>query len=1014
MNKKLLALRLCLLMAVLLVPLAAAAQGVVAGRVFDSADRQPIPGVSVLVKGTQTGTITDADGNFSLTLAGPGQTLVFSFIGYATQEFTPPPPSQSRESLSIYLVSHAEELNDVVVVGYGVQKKSSVTASVVTVPTEEIQKTVTSNVASALQGRAPGVEVLQNGAEAGGDISIVVRGAGSFGSTEPLYIIDGAVGLNGLNSINPNDIASIEILKDGSAAAIYGSRAANGVVLVTTKSGKSGRTNVEVGGNWSWQTISKKLDFMNADEWRQFANMVADNSSSFERADQNVSPTNPGYSQDWQDLYYRGAPMWSLNASLSGGGQSNTFSASLGYTKQEGIVIETDYEKYNARINSTFDIGRFHISENVSLAHTKKQAVSPQGRMVQIPTIPVKDGRGRYVSTPQELNYSLLKSNITNPLALIYNRDSWTRKTDIVGSAGLVVDLVAGLKYKLNLAGSYLNSHGYTHTPEYASYWDAGGTPDSRFSQPYTSLSESRGEEFDYTIDNLLTFNGEFAGHEFDVLAGTSWMREFHRTMSISSGVADLGSAAVTTFNGEGTVTSAENNAALFSFLGRLNYAFRSRYLLSASIRSDKSSKFASGYRVGWFPSVSVGWNVHNEGFFNLSWIQRLKLRASYGEMGANFIDPYSFLNLAYGPVPAIFGSGGGSRQNGYVTRLAQPDLTWETAVSKNVGVEFGFIDNSLTFEVEWFSKENRDLLAPLEPLPSSGQTIIINDGDVPYYNTASVENKGWELTAGYRRAWSDWSVDVSANISFLDNEVKALGDGVQPIRGNMLSDKFNDRPSITMAGLPIGSFWGYKVLGVNPETGDFIFQGADGSAKAPSDVSDDDKRVIGNPIPDFTYGINVNLGWKSWDLTAFFQGTHGNDIFAAGKYFMYFDYDTNTLRDAMSGSWTAANRSATLPIAKTDNRNGGNALPSSFYVEDGSYFRCKNLQLGYSFPQMGFVQSARLYVGVTNLFTITDYSLYDPEVSSNTLFDRGLDGLQNNAPTVNSRTFNVGLSVKL
>ena len=628
--------------------IALAQQKTITGTVID-ANNEPVIGASVLEKGTSNGTITNLDGEYSLSVSA-GATLVFSYIGYKTQEVS----IGNKTTIKITLVEDSEQLDEVVVVGYGVQKKSSMTASVASVSAKEINKLVTSNVTSALQGRTPGVEVLQNGGEAGADVSILIRGAGTFGSTEPLYIIDGAVSNNGINSLNPNDISSIEILKDASAAAIYGSRASNGVVLVTTKSGKSGKTVVEINGSFSYQTPTKMLDFMNAEQWRTFANQVADNSPAFDRAPQNVNPTNPNLSTDWQDLYYQNAEMWNLSAAISGGGENSTFSTSIGYANQDGIIIQSNYEKYNARVNGTYKKGRFTITENLSIAHTSKQS-PPAGRSIMLPTIPVKDELGRYVSTPLLDGYSITQSDITNPLASIYARDNYTKKTDITGSLSIGVDIWKGIKYKLNLAGSYLSTHGYTHTPAFASYWDENGTPNSNFSQPYTSLSESRGESFNYTIDNLLTYNGTFGGHTFDVLLGTSWMREFYRTMSIDSGVSDLGAPAVTTYNGAGTVGSNELNSALLSFFARLNYDYKNRYLLSLSIRSDESSKFAKGNRVGYFPSVSVGWNIHQEEFFKVPWMSKLKIRGSYGELGANFIDPYSFLSLAYGPVPTIF-----------------------------------------------------------------------------------------------------------------------------------------------------------------------------------------------------------------------------------------------------------------------------------------------------------------------------------------------------------------------
>lgn len=999
--------KFCSIVFTMLLALQAFAQtNTVSGTVTDSTG-QPVIGAAVIEAGTANGVSTDLDGAYSIKVKD-GAALTFSCIGYQDQTVA----VNGRSVVNVTMDLDAELLNDVVVIGYGTQKKSSMTASVASISSKEVSKMVTSNVASALLGRTPGVEILQNGAEAGGDISIVIRGAGSFGETEPLYVIDGAIGSNGINLLNPNDIASIEILKDGAAAAIYGSRAANGVVLITTKNGKAGNVTVEVNGSFSYQTPSKKLDFMDADQWRSYANMLADNSSSFERAPQNVNPSNPNMSNDWQDLYYQNAPMYNLGASVSGGSENSTFSTSVGYTKQDGIVIQSGYDKYNARVNGMFKKGRFTVQENLAIAHAKKQ-VAPSSRAIEMPTIPVTDEFGRYVSTPLLDGYSVTNTDITNPLAGIYARDQYVEKTETTGSLSVNVDIWDGLKFKTTLSGSLLNTHNYNHTPEFASYWDEFGTPNSLFSQPYTSLSESRATNFNYTIDNILTYKNTFGGHTFDALLGHSWMREFYRMDGIDTGVTDLGSPSITTYNGAGTISSDEENAALLSFFARLNYDYKDTYLFSASIRRDESSKFSDGHRVGYFPSVSAGWNIHNENWFNIPAISKLKLRASYGELGANFISPYSFLSLAYGPVPVILN---GKRQYGYVTRLAQSDLTWETSISKNIALETSFFNDALSFSVEYFSKVNKDLLAPLEALPSSGQTIVVNDGDVPYYNTASVENKGLEFLVGYRKALNrDWHIDVQGNISFIKNNVLALGEGVQPIRGSLMSSKFSDRPTITQPGMPIGTFWGYKVVGISDE-GDFLYEAADGSSKTAKDVGEADKQVIGNPTPDFSYGLNVNLNYKNWDLTAFFQGTYGNDIFAAAKYQFYFNPDNNTLVDA-ANSWTSSNKSTNLPIAKTDNFNGGNSLPSSFYIEDGSYLRCKNLQIGYTFNEdqlakTGFVRGMRLYFSIQNLFTITKYPLYDPEVSSNTLFDRGIDGLYQTAPAINARAYNIGFNV--
>lgn len=999
---------LLMLWCMTLVPAAHAQTAEMSGTVTDSRGNA-IAGASIREIGTAArSTISDSKGKFTLHVA-PDAVLEIRHIGYKTQEVS----VAGRSGVTVRLQEDVLWVDEVVVVGYGMQKKSSLTAAVASTPVGEVRKQVAGNPASALQGFVPGVEVLQKGGEPGAEVKLLIRGAGTFGTTEPLYIIDGAISSNGLNSLNMADVASIELLKDGAAAAIYGSRAANGVVLVSTKQGRSGETLVEVSGAYSWQTPSKKLDFMNAGQWRQFINTVADN-SGLERAPENADPTAPGVDTDWQDLYLRSAPVYNLNAGISGGGKHTTFHTSLGYFKQDGIVVQSGYEKYSARINSTFSKGVLHVAENVFVAHTSNRPAS-SSRLMGLPIAPEKDEYERYVSVGPE--YNILSSGIENPIAHLYNEEIKDNATDVTGSLNLGLKLLKGLTYKLNLSGSYLNDRYYVHIPQYSTLWDESGKSVSGFGQSYTSLNESRSESFDYTIDNLLAYQNSFGDHTIDALLGTSWTREYYRTMSVSSDNHDLGGPDITGYNGPGTVGVKEMNSVLLSFFTRINYDYRNRYLLSASLRSDKSSKFAKGRRTGYFPSISAGWNLHGEDFFNVPWVSRLKIRGSYGQLGANFIDPYAFLSLAYGPVPAIFGD---ERVMGYITRMAEEKLTWERAVSSNVGLELGFFDNSLLLTADWFLRRNNDLLAPLAPLPSSGQTIVLNNGELPYFNTASVENKGLELSGEYRKTWGDFSLNVLANISFQKNKVLALGDGIQPIRGKDFSNKFNDRATITKPGLPIGSFWGYVVEGIDGK-GDFIFQDNNGldatgnlTGKPDGKVDENDKTVIGSPHPDFTYGINLSLAWKGWDLTAFFQGSHGNEIFCGAKYFYYFDYSTNCLADALN-SWTPDNTGTTLPIAKTDNRNGGNSLPSTFYIEDGSYFRCKNLQIGYTFDpllQNSFFKNVRIYAGVQNLFTVIRYPLYDPEVSADTLFDRGVDGQYLDAPTVNARVYTFGFNL--
>lgn len=895
-----------------------------------------------------------------------------------------------------------EQLEEVVVVGYGVQKKSSLTASVASVSNKEIVKTMSSNVASTLQGRMPGVDIVQQAGVAGADVNILVRGAASFGATEPLYVIDGAFSNNGLTSINPNDIESIEILKDGAAAAIYGSRAANGVVLITTKRGKQGKPVIEINGSFAVQTPTNIPDFLNASQWREFANMVADN-SGMAHAPENDNPTYPDVDTDWADEWLQFAPMWNLNASISGGGENSTFSTSIGYLDQTGMTVYSDFKRYNFRVNSSYKKGIFSLSENVAISHRDKTPTTAFN--IKLPTLPIYDEQGRLVSGGPDYYINPEDGQSKNPFASLEYSDRYNKVTEVIGALNAELDIWKGLKYKLSVSGNYSTSHNYTHTPQYDTRWFEDGSVDIDYSNTRNSVSESRGEEFTYTIDNLLTYDQTFNGHHVDALLGTSWMREYSRNMSIAT-IDDLGATNITGFQSiDGRISAGDSNAALLSFFARLNYDYEGKYLLSASIRRDESSKFYKDNRVGYFPSVSAGWNVHQESWFENPVVSKLKIRGSYGELGANFLDPYNFDPIAFGPIPYTLG--GNRYVDGRAAYLKSRDLTWETAKTTDVGIEMGFLNNDLTVQVDYFIKKNVDLLAQIDLNLSSGQVFEINSSsEKPYVNSASVKNTGWEFLLNYRKQLTpDFSIDASFNFSTLKNKVLALGDNVQPITSGAMSSYFNDSPSITMPGEAIGSFYGYRIDGFDAD-GNFIFTDTDGNGI----VNAEDKVILGNPIPDFSYGLNLNLTYKDFDMTMFFQGVAGNEIFNQMKYTYYFDYSNNCVTDVLN-AWSETNKDTNIPIMKTANTNGGNSLPSEFYVEDGAYFRCKNLQIGYTLPKkvldkLSFT-NLRFYVGVQNLFTITGYSGYDPEVSSNVLFSRGID----NSSYPNARTYTFGFN---
>lgn len=958
---------------------------------------EPVIGASVLVKGAGTGTVTDVDGNFALE-APVDALLAVSYIGYKKQEVR----VGGKVAYSILLQDDTEVLDEVIVVGYGVQKKSSLTGAVASISSQEISKQVSSNVASTLQGRTPGVDIVQQAGIAGGDVNIVIRGAASFGATEPLYVVDGAFSNAGLSSLNSNDIESIEILKDGAAAAIYGSRAANGVVLITTKKGKSGKPVVEIDGSFAFQKPTNIPDFLNAAEWRTFANLVADN-SGMPHAPENDNPTYPSQNTDWAKEWLQSAPVWNLNASIAGGTENSTFSTSLGYLDQTGMTIYSDYKRYNFRLNSSYKKGRFSFTETLGLTHKDKTPTTSFN--IALPTLPIYDEQGRFTSGGPDYYINPEDGKAGNKIAPLHYTDRFNKVTDLIGSLMAQLDIWGGIKYKLSLSGNYSNGHDFTHTPEYYTKWNTDGTPNKDYGSTRNSVSESRNEEFTYTIDNLLTYNKTFRRHSIDALLGTSWMREYYRSMSNAT-IEDLGGTEITGFQEVmGKISAGDSNAALLSFFGRLNYDYDNKYLLSLSIRRDESSKFHKDNRVGYFPSVSAGWNAHQEKWFQNPVVSKLKIRASYGELGANFLDPYNFDAIAYGPIP--YTVGGVRYVNGRAAYLKSKELKWETAKTTDLGIELGFFNNDLTLSLDYFVKKNVDLLAQIDLNLSSGQIFEINSSrEKPYVNTASVKNEGWEFMINYRKQLTkDFRLDATFNIATLKNEVLSLGDNVQPITSGAMSSNFSDAPSITMPGEPIGSFYGYKIEGFDAE-GNFLFQDTDKNGS----VTANDKVILGNPIPDFTYGLNINMEYKDLDLTLFFQGVQGNDIFNQTKYSYYFDYSNNVVKEALNG-WTQTNRNTGIPIMKTQNTNGGNSLPSNFYIEDGSYLRLKNLQLGYTLPKKWLetihFSKLRIYAGVQNLFTLTKYSGYDPEVSSNVLFSRGID--MSSYP--NARTFTFGFN---
>ena len=989
----------------------------ISGKVTDESNN-PLSGVSIILQGKTEGTQTNADGTFGID-AAPGDVINFSFVGYSSQKVK----VGNSALINVTLYVSTDKLGEVVVVGYGTQKKSSLTGAVTSISTKQMQKQFAGTVASTLQGLAPGVEVLQPGGIAGADVNILIRGAATFGSTAPLYVIDGAFSNSSLRNLDPNDIESIEILKDAAAAAIYGSRAANGVVLITTKKGKKGPPSIDVNVIYAEQTPAKKLDFLNATQYRSFMNTVADN-SGIAHAPQNDNPTNPNTNTNWQNEYLQNAPMYSVNIGVSGGGENNTYSSSVGYLNQGGITAFSGFKRYDFRLNSTFKKNRISVTESFSLSRQeRKPTVSTAlGSPIGIPTLPIRDEKGNYVSGTTD--YYLRNATVANPLAALFYTDNKMYNTFLIGSINISYNILDGLDYRITGGGSYNNINNFTHTPVYYTLYNSAGVGISNYGNNSNSIYELRGDQFNYNIDNLLSYKKSYRRHNIDALLGTSWVREYNRSDAINT-LSDLGAPNITGTGGTitGQINALDQQSALLSYFTRVNYDFDDRYLLSASIRNDISSKFAKSFRSGWFPSVSAGWNIYKEAWFKSKLISKLKIRGSYGELGANFIDPYQFNNTLLGPIPSPYGITPTTFVSAYAAQLFPLNLKWETSVSKDIGLELGLLDNKFTLTADFFDRTNKDLLASVAAPPSSGQglTQSAEGSKLVPINSASVRNRGIELSAGYNKSKGNFRFNITGNLTVLRNKVLKLGDNIPPISGPVMSGDIGDNITITKAGYPIGSFYGFQMVGLT-DSGTIKIQGFDAAGnkvfKSIEQGGPADKKVIGSPIPDFTYGLNFSGSYKNFDFTLFVQGVKGGQILNQQKLNTYFNYSQNVVTDVLN-SWTPNNRNTNIPKASTS-LTALSARPSTFFIEDGSYLRLKNLQVGYSVNTAHFARNffkqLRAYVGVQNLLTITKYSGYDPEVGGASISGRNVDmtTITRNADISsypNSRIYTIGIN---
>lgn len=970
---------------------------------------EPIIGANIRIKGTTTGTITDIDGNFSIE-AEPQSVIEVSYIGYLTQETV----INNQKSIRFLLKEDTKTLDEVVVIGYGVQKKADLTGSVANINTEKLNTQSNANIGQALQGKIAGVDIVSQGGAPGSGTRIMVRGIGTLNNASPLYIVDGMY-MNSIDHINPNDIASIDVLKDASSAAIYGSRAANGVIIVTTKEGSNteGKPIIDLSVNLGISTASKFLDMLDAKGWAEVTTIArqAIGKPALDMAtDLANKPDN-----DWQDIMFRPALMQNYNLAVKGSGKYSTYYTGLGYFNQDGIVKGTNYQRYNIQSKNDYKRGIFSAGTNliISFSHDKPLHQELRGGMIgtilqSVPTLEKYDDtrEGGYGGTYGDV------VNIPHPLAIIDDNimDRYNENVKIFANLYAQIELFKGLKYKLNLTPDF----SFERYKNYLNKYDFGLATNS-----ITQLTERQRRRRNILVENLLTFDRTFGEHKISALAGYTYQDSRFRHIQaygegLPQGLEEI-DAATTNRSNEGNSW----RSVLTSILGRVFYSYQNKYLFTATIRRDGSSKFGKNNRYGYFPSFSLGWNVAEEKFMeNVHWLDQLKLRGGYGVLGNQEIDNYQYSSTITTGINYPDGNGG-LLQGAFPKNFANPDIKWEETAMTNVGIDFMAFNNRLSLTADYYVKNTKDILLTV-PIPiSSGGA---ND---PIRNAGKIRNNGFEFNLG----WMDQpNPDISYGInligSFNKNKVIAMGSESGSIKGG--STNQNITTSETKAGYPIGGYWlistaGYfnsqeevdayakdgKKIQPAAEPGDIKFVDANNDGV----INDDDRVFQGSPFPDFTFALNGNMRYKNFDLSIGLQGVLGNKIYNATR---------QTLEDVTKGSnflascldyWTPENKNASHPRLTWDDPNRNTRAESDRYLENGSYLRLRSVQLGYTFPQTWFkgaIQHARVYINAENLFTITSYSGYSPDVNADNANYRGFDNFI--YPT--NRTFMLGLNV--
>lgn len=957
--------------------LATAQQMQVSGVVTDE-NQLGLPGANVVIKGTTVGTVTDIDGKFSIQVPSSNSILVISYLGYLSQEVT----VGGRSDFQIQLAVDIDQLEEVVVTGYGTQRKIETTGSISSVKSAEILQTPVVNVAQGLQGRVAGLQVVQNSAAPGGNVSVRVRGTNSIrGSSEPLFIVDGVQFNNGggvndlspLSTINPNDIASVEVLKDASSTAIYGARGANGVVIITTKRGSAGRTVFSLDSYYGVQQPTKQIDVLNGTQFAELENEVY-------RRDVFPNPSAEGTGTNWQDIIFRDAPIQSHQLSLLGGNEKTQFAISGNFFDQQGIVISSDFRRYSLRINLDHKINdRFKIgtsilgSQNINNTIPTGSSSLDGGAITTSivgaalgapPTLKPYDSNGNVWPFGDQVSGGYRE--VTNPLGLakILNK---TNIQQVLSNLYLEAKLAEGLTYTASFNAVLRNDLNDFYSPiSIIALGDRNATSGAgrKFNRDQSTLLH----------ESIFSYTKKF---------GENHSLRFTGVFSTQSDQVRTNQAAGNGFPNDATTNEALQVAANFSsnsfraterldsYMARINYGFKDKLFFDLTARTDGSSKFGRNYKYGFFPAASGAWRISEEGFMkSSSVISDFKLRASYGITGnSGAISPYQSL-ATVGPGPSY------NLGNAFVTGLApngiaNPDLRWEKSYQSNIGIDVSFLEDRFSIVADYYNRTTQDLLY-LKNLPiSSGYGTIIG-------NFAELENKGFELAVNAVLIDKDFKWDVSGNISINRNKVVSLDGDVD--------EQFVTPYSVVSVGYPLGVFKTFVFDGIY-QTGEQILPGSGGriGGHKVKDINNDgtisnlDQVITGDPNPDFIFGFTSNFAYKGLDLNLFISGSVGNDLYNVSRYTFENPLGQRNVLKELENRWSPTNPSQEY----VSGFQGGRLPISDRFMEDGTFVRLKNITLGYSILDIKGIQKLRFYVSGNNLFTVTDYSGFDPEVNT-------------------------------